>query len=569
MNNNVIIQTSSSDFPSFIENGCYYVDKTLLVKDIVSRERQVSLYTRPRRFGKSLNQSMLQAFFDIQNAEKNARLFDNLAISSEKALYEKHQGKYPVIKLSFSSAIMNTVEENINQLKISLKNGLSSFYNLLVNLKKKNNPLKDDILNFINSSEPSFFNTDILRLATEFLHQHFGSKCVVLLDEYDVPLQTAFHYKYYDQMLPVVRAIMTSTFKDNPHLQFGIITGCLKIAKESIFTGFNNPYVNTILTNDVNDERFGFTQSEVDDMLHACDLWNCRDIVKEWYDGYRFGRSEVYNPFSVANFMDATLLAPDREPQTIPFWSNSSGNDILRDILLADTSDDTFRKMQILLDGGTIKLPIVENTVYRDFESNPETLWSTMLFTGYLKPAAVFPPNAREIEMEIPNREVRQIIEETFLSWMKKSLRPLSSSRPLLDAFLAGDAEKVQAELGRQMRLSISCRDCFWTFYPAFLQGLLMAVATPGHRVVSNREVGEGIPDLLLMALDNSSCAIMEIKSCKNPDDLPATLAEAEQQFIDRKYGEDDSLVERFEKLYGFAIACSRKQCLVKVLKFK
>ena len=409
----------------------------------------------------------------------------------------------------------------------------------------------------------------IIRQLTEFLHQYYGSKCVVLLDEYDVPLQTAFRLKYYDQMLPVVRALMTSTFKDNPHLQYGVITGCLKVAKESIFTGFNNPYVNTILTNDTNGERFGFTQAEVDDMLHACDLWNCRDIVKEWYDGYRFGSNEVYNPFSVANFMDATLLAPDRAPQTLPFWSNSSGNDILRDILLADASDDTFRKMQILLDGGTITLPVVENTVYRDFESNPETLWSTMLFTGYLKPAALCPPNAREIAMEIPNKEVRQIIEETFLAWMRKALRPVASSRPLLDAFMDGNAEKVQSEFARQLRLSISCRDCFWSFYPAFLQGLLMAVAEPDYAIVSNREVGDGIPDLLVMAKDNSACAILEIKSCRNPDDLSGTLADAERQFIDRKYGEDDSLNERFDSLYGFAIACSRKQCTIKSIKFK
>ena len=568
MNNNVIIQTTSSNFPSFIENGCYYVDKTLLVKDIVSRARQVSLYTRPRRFGKSLNQSMLQAFFDVQNAEMNAHLFDNLAISSEKEICEKHQGKYPVIKLSFASLVMNTIDENFEQLFWKLEEGLTPFRSILNDPKNGNYPNQDVLKNFVNSTTP-ISNHSIIRQLTEFLHQYYGSKCVVLLDEYDVPLQTAFRLKYYDKMLPVVKSLMTSTFKDNPHLQYGVITGCLKVAKESIFTGFNNPYVNTILTNDTNGERFGFTQSEVDDMLQACDLWNCRDIVKEWYDGYRFGRNEVYNPFSVANFMDATLLAPDREPQTIPFWSNSSGNDILRDILLADTSDDTFRKMQILLDGGTVTFPIVENTVYRGFESNPETLWSTMLFTGYLKPAAIFPPNTREIAMEIPNKEVRQIIEETFLKWMKKSLRPMANSRPLLDAFLNGDEEKVQSEFGRQLRLSISCSDCFWSFYPAFLQGLLMAVASTDYSVVSNREVGEGIPDLILMAKDNSACAIMEIKSCRNPEALQATLTDAERQFTDRKYGEDDSLIERFDNLYGFAIACSRKQCMIKALKFK
>ncbi|MBQ7651785.1 MAG: AAA family ATPase, partial [Victivallales bacterium] len=304
MGNNVIIQTTSSDFPSFLEDGCYYVDKTLLVKDIVNGARQVSLFTRPRRFGKSLNQSMLQAFFDVQTAEKNAHLFDNLAISSDKELCEKHQGKYPVIKLSFASVVMDTAEKNFEQLFWKLKEGLDPFYSIL-NDSNNNKYLNQDVLkSFVNSTTPSMNNLSIIRQLTEFLHHYYGSKCVVLLDEYDVPLQTAFRLKYYDQMLPVIRALMTSTFKDNPHLQYGVITGCLKIAKESIFTGFNKPYVNTILTNDTNGERFGFTQDEVDDMLRTCDLWNCRDIVKEWYDGYRFGRNEVYNPFSVANFMD-------------------------------------------------------------------------------------------------------------------------------------------------------------------------------------------------------------------------------------------------------------------------
>ena len=564
VNMSLTIQTTISDFPEFIRSGSYYVDKTLLIRDIIANERRVCLYARPRRFGKSLNQSMLCSFFNLLTAEEYSRLFDGLAISSEREICEMHQGKYPVIKLSFASVVGGSLDDNLVQMARCIRNGLAPYYPLFAKLEAGTFAHCEDVMRFFNSPVPSMLNTDILLQATELLHDYYGKKCVVLLDEYDVPLQTAFQRGYYDLFMHSMRALMTSTFKDNANLQYGIITGCLKIAKESIFTGFNNPYVNTILTDDGFGERFGFTQDEVDGMLEACNLMECRELVREWYDGYRFGKTDVYNPYSVACFLAAALRSSDNVSKPLPYWANTSGNDIIRDLLMSDKTDETFRKMQLLLEGRTVKLPVAENTVYRDFESSPETLWSTMLFTGYLKPAADSALEGGLIALEIPNREVAQIIEAVFLQWMRRELHPVSSASPLLEAFVSGDVEKVEEEFSRQMRLSISCRDCSWNFYPAFLQGLLTAVAGPGYSIVSNREIGEGIPDILIKANNASCCVIIEIKSCKEPDMLSATLDSAIRQFKERGYGEDEALNEQFDVLYGFAIACSRKQCMVK-----
>ncbi|MBQ7176823.1 MAG: AAA family ATPase, partial [Victivallales bacterium] len=384
MSTPVQIQTSSSDFPRFIQEGSYYVDKTMLVQEIGEQNREVALYTRPRRFGKSLNQNMLQAFFNIQTAMQYEHLFDGLAISRNRELCEKHQGKYPVIKISFARACTNTFDKNHQGIAKSIQDAIYDYKDIILNTDATVNPRINTLREYMCARIPVLDDPDILLIFTEFLHQHYKQKCVVLLDEYDVPLQHAFLYGHFDEMINLIRPIMTSTFKDNPHLKWGVITGCLKIAKESFFTGLNNLYVNTILSRRQSEEHFGFTQAEVDKLLRAAELSDCHDLVKQWYDGYLFGNKEVYNPFSVVNFVAATLDAG--EPQPLCFWANTSGNDIIRKMLMLNLAEGARDALQPLIDGQSIPLPIVENTVFRDMDNDPATLWSTMLFTGYLKP---------------------------------------------------------------------------------------------------------------------------------------------------------------------------------------
>ena len=556
------IQTSSSNFPRFIQDGSYYVDKTLLVQEIVELNREVALYTRPRRFGKSLNQSMLQAFFNIQTAEEYEHLFDGLAISQNRELCEKHQGKYPVIKLSFARACTRSFEKSSQGIAKSIQDAIYDYKDIILNTDAIAYPRINVLRDYICAKMPVLDDPDILLVFTEFLHQHYKQRCVILLDEYDVPIQHAFLYGYYDEMMDLMRPLMTSTFKDNPHLRWGVITGCLKIAKESIFTGFNNPYVNTILTDNTSEEHFGFTQAEVDDLLHAAELSDCHDIVKQWYDGYLFGNKEVYNPFSVVNFVDRTMLSTNRTPQPLCFWANTSGNDIIRKILMLNPAEGIRDAFQTLIDGESVTLPIVENTVFRDMDNDPATLWSTMLFTGYLKPAAPVPINAEAAPMVLPNNEVRNLIEKMVTKWLREEFRPQVT--PLMEALLQGDAETAQNQLNLHLKETISCRDSQESYYHGFLTGLL-AAARDKYRTVSNLEQGDGYPDIQIGALDYSTIAVLEVKHTSDETKLAAALDEAEKQFRSRRY---DSPRQFYKTFHGYAVAFCRKQCLVRSIDY-
>ena len=556
MNKPVSIQTSSSDFPRFIRDGSYYVDKTLLVQDIVENNRQVMLYTRPRRFGKSLNQSMLKAFFDIQAADENRPLFDGLAIAENRKLCEKHQGKYPVIMLSFSGCTLKGFEENCQAIARKLYSALLPFESIIREAFPKGEKIVSDIHEFLYQKTPAMSNTDILRLLSEFLHQYYGRPCILLLDEYDVPLQSAFLSGYYEKMVDVLRPLMTATFKDNPHLQWGILTGCLKIAKESIFTGLNNPYINTVLTKSQSAECFGFTQKEVDTLLEAAGLAEHKGLVKEWYDGYLFGDKEVYNPFSVVNFVAASLDAGQAMPKA--YWANTSGNDIIRNLLMLSDKEETQEKLQTLIDGGTITLPVTENTVFRDMENDPATIWSTMLFTGYLKPARPMPPNAAFVPMTLPNYEVRNLMETTILSWLTHDYHPHST--PLMEALLRGDAAAAQKALNLHLEETISCRDFIEQYYHGFLTGLL-AAAKGQYRTVSNYESGDGYPDIQVGALDNSICAILEVKQTGDESKIQSLLAEADHQFRTRRY---ERARLRYDSIIGYAVVFCRKRCTLR-----
>ena len=559
MNIPIKIQTSSSFFPAFIQDGSYYVDKTLLVQEIVEQNKEVSLYARPRRFGKSLNQSMLQAFFGVRTADEYKHLFDGLAISQNRELCEKHQGKYPVIKLSFARACTNSFEKNSLGIAKSIQDAIYEYRDIILAEDAASNPRVEVFRDYIRAKLPVLEDTDILRMFTEFLHQHYKQKCIILLDEYDVPIQNAFLNNHYEEMMSLMRPLMLSTFKDNPHLRWGVITGCLKVAKESIFTGLNTPYVNTILSQSPLQEHFGFTQAEVDKLLEAAGLMNYRDLVKQWYDGYLFGDREVYNPFSVVLFVNDTMNAGS--PQTKCFWANSSGNDIIRRLLQQQETDVTRNLLQGLIDGQSATLPIVENTVFREMDNDPAALWTTMLFTGYLKPAAPVPVNAIAAPMVLPNYEVRDLIEKIIIQWLREDFRP--NVTPLMEALLKGDAVTAQQKLNRHLRETISCRDFLENYYHGFLAGLL-ASGRGQYRTSSNFELGDGYPDIQIGALDDSAIAVIEVKHTSDAAKLPAVLDEAEKQFRSRHY---DSARDDYQTFHGYAIAFCHKQCVVRLLE--
>ena len=555
----VSIQTSSSFFPRFIEDGSYYVDKTLLIQDIVENNRQVALYTRPRRFGKSLNQTMLQAFFDLQTAEQYKHLFDGLAIAKNRELCEKHQGKYPVIALSFSGCTRQEFDDNCQSITWQIRSAMTPFASIIHDYQKTDFPDSEFLRGFLYAEIPALTNMKILRQLSEFLHKYYGRPCILLLDEYDVPLQSAFLSGYYEKMVDVIRPLMTAALKDNPHIQWAILTGCLRIAKESIFTGLNNPYVNTVLTRDPSAERFGFTQAEVDALLDAARLGEHRELVKKWYDGYLFGTKEVYNPFSVVNYVSYTLDAGEAMPKA--YWANTSGNDIIRNLLMLSDHDETRERLQTLIDGGVITLPITENTVYHEMENNPDTLWSTMLFTGYLKPASPVPPNSRFVPMMLPNYEVRDLIENTILTWLERDFRPHAT--PLMEALLKGDATAAQKQLNLHLQETISCRDFLEYYYHGFLTGLLAAVRGQ-YRTISNYEAGDGYPDIQVGTLDNSICAILEVKQTTDEAKIQEQLALAEEQFRTRRY---ERARLRYDTIIGYAVVFCRKSCVLRCIQ--
>ena len=505
---------------------------------------------------------MLQAFFDVQKAEENADLFDGLAISRETELCRQHQGKYPVISLSFKNCSQRDILRDQHALISAVKDAISPFAQLIYDANQQLFPARASLVQMLESPTTSLASPGILKDLSAFLHQHYKQPCVILLDEYDVPLQDAFLNGFYDEMLPFVRALMMDTFKDNPHLRWGVITGCLKIAKESIFTGLNNPYVNTILNTGPGSERFGFTTSEVESFLDAAGLQECREIVRQWYDGYLFGETEIYNPLSVAFFISGTLEDPRHTPQAAGHWINTSGNDIIRSLLLSDRSARTARQMQELLDGGDVELPITENTVYSEFGSDPDVLWGTMLFTGYLKPSAPVPPGAKSALMRIPNHEVHEAIAERFMSWLKKDYRPVKVGVPLLDALLDGDTGRASEHLSRLLSSLISCRNFHGEYYQAFLHGIL-AGASADFDVFSDYPAGDGYVDLMVAAKDYSRCVLIEVKTTAVPDRLEETLKAAVRQFKERRYGDDTLICAQYTRVQGYAFACSRRECLV------
>ena len=538
--------------------GYYYMDKTLLIQDVLTNRGDVNLFTRPRRFGKTLNMSMLWSFFEI-GSDKS--LFNGLAISEEKQLCEEYQARHPVVFLSLKGVEGLTYEEAIARL-VTL---ISTECKRLDYLEKAPDVKEDDRKIFRNlmARQPEEDELqDALVTLMRMLHAHYGEQVILLIDEYDVPLDKAHINGYYDQMVAFLRGFFGEAFKTNPDLFFAVVTGCLRISKESIFTGINNLKVDTI-TDTRYDEYFGFTEADVKKLLADYGMEYALEDMRAWYDGYHFGNADVYCPWDVVNHCDKLLDNPKARPK--PYWNNTSSNALVKQFI--DMADATTRgEIEQLVAGKTIRKKIVETLTYGELTESIDNLWSVLFLTGYL----TVDKNAPEDEddytsLVIPNREVREIFIEKIQKWFaEKVVTQKNSMEKLCRALESGDAEQVETMLNEQLRGTISYYDSYEGFYHGFLLGLLKGKSD--WTILSNREAGMGRSDIQIENATGELGMIIETKRAKSRNDMEAQCDAALKQILEREYAEpliDDGANE----VWSYGIAFFKKKCSVKSVK--
>ena len=543
------------NFEEIIDKGYYYVDKTLLIRDLIDLRGKVNLFTRPRRFGKTLNMSMLRYFFE--KAEEDRRyLFQGTKIMDAGEKYRSEMGEYPVISLSLKSMKQGSYEEAFHCLKEEIADEFKKHLELLGKLETEDDRKKYDQL--ANRRAPGEEYLNSLQFLSQCLYSCYGSKAVILIDEYDVPLENAYFRGFYDRMVDLIRSLFESALKTNDALEFAVVTGCLRISKESIFTGLNNLNVISI-TDKTYAEHFGFTQEEVDRMLEHYGLMEKREDVKRWYDGYQFGDTEVYNPWSVINYVNSSYR--DKDVLFKPYWSNTSSNSIVRTLVeKADISAK--QEIEALIDGRTITKPIHEDITYDEMDSTQENLWNFLFFTGYLKKISEY-QNGEDIyvEMAIPNSEVRYIYKNTVRRWFEEKTDKKDLS-PLYESILNGDREKMAEILSENLMETISFYDYQESYYHGFLAGMLKNIGN--YIVLSNRESGNGRPDLLLKYPSvRGKAVILEIKVAKTYRELEQKCGEALEQIEVQRY-EEPLRQEGYSDILKYGVAFYRKECVVK-----
>ena len=547
------------NFEEMRREDFYYVDKSHVIEQLLTQWGKVNLFTRPRRFGKSLNMSMLQSFFEIG---KDKTLFDGLRISDNQELCEKYQGKFPVVSVSLKGIngatyeearrfLIKTINEEARRLSVlSDSTELDETdHELLTQLKKKE--MTNDSLVYS------------IRELTELLEKHYGSKVIVLIDEYDVPLAKANENGYYDEMVLLIRNLFENALKTNSSLKFAVLTGCLRIAKESIFTGLNNFKVYSI-TDKSFDETFGFTDAEVKELLRYYGQEKYYETVKEWYDGYRFGNVDVYCPWDVINFCSDHLADPGLEPKN--YWANTSGNSVISHFIDSVGKPQKLTRMELeqLVNGGIVQKEINSELTYKELYSSIDNLWSTLFMTGYLTQRGGSSGN--RYNLVIPNREIRNIITNHILKMFKENVKDDGKTvSDLCDALLNQNPEKVELIFTEYMKKTISIRDTFArkptkeNFYHGLLLGILGF--KENWSVMSNRESGDGFGDILIRIEDEDVGIVIEVKYADDGN-LQGECEKALQQIIDIRYTEALEQ-EGIHTIIKYGIACYRKKCKV------
>lgn len=545
------ISVGSSDFAEYRKGDYYYVDKTGLIEELLKTPGiKVTLITRPRRFGKTMNMSMLAEFFDIR---KDSRpIFSGLKIADNKELCEAWMNQWPVIHVTFRSVFGSCFKDAYSMIEAVIAELYKQHIYLLENpeMMVYDREIFDRIAGKKASGEE--IKNSILFL-TRLLGQYYGKTVILLIDEYDVPLAKASDKGYYEEMLYVIRGILQA-LKDNSFLHLAVVTGCLRIAKESIFTGTNNFITDTISDNRL-DEFFGFTQEEVDRILADTQNTSHSQEIKNWYDGYRFGSIDVYSPWDVMNHINALCLDPQAMPRS--YWRNTSDNAIIRSFI-DQAENDTIKQFEILLSGDKISQKIEEDLTYDYLHASAENLWSILYLTGYLT-GTEKEEGRQEWNLWIPNLEIREIFEDTVIKWFHDSAR-LWERKALFHAVWERDEEKLTEEMTKLLRKTISYHDYKEDFYHAFLAGIF---AGAGYIVKSNREHGDGRSDVEVQDYDGDRIAIFEVKYSRRLEDLPYDCERAIKQIDVRRYGEE--FAEDYSTVICYGIAFYRKRCMVKV----
>ena len=532
----------------------YYIDKTGLIRDLLNNWGEVNLFTRPRRFGKTLNMSMLKSFFEI-GADKT--LFDGLAISKETALCEEYQGKFPVVFVSLKGVDGLRFEDAYGMLRLIIRAEVSR-HQYLRDSERISREEKEAFEEIFGTKAEDI--EDSLRLLSQLLYQHYGQKTVLLIDEYDVPLDKAFHHGYYREMVALIRGLFGQALKTNEYLQFAVLTGCLRVAKESIFTGLNNFDVNSIVDARY-DEHFGFTNQEVLQLLSDYGLDEHAAEMKAWYDGYRFGYADVYCPWDVINYAKKLLADPKARPQA--FWINTSGNDLVKDFV--DEADATTQdEIERLVAGETIEKKVRLELTYPEVRESIDNLWSVLFTTGYLTYTEQTEDGS--YKLRIPNREVREVFVLQIQEWFKKSMaKDRHTTQAFCRALLDGDAENASNELNTIMSGMISVLDTKArdaqkeNFYHGLLLGLLRSIAD--WKILSNAEAGEGFSDIIIEPRRNLNMGIViEIKYAPTFRALDEACAKAMEQIKARRYGERLREDGR-EDILAYGIAFNKKRC--------
>lgn len=552
---NLKLPVGIENFEEIRTKGFYYVDKTELIRDLLNSWGKVNLFTRPRRFGKTLNMSMLKYFFEIGT---DSALFDGLAISREKALCDEYRGKFPVVFITVKGVDGLNFESAYQMLRVILREEFSRL-RFLKDSPRIQESDKTAFMRILNEQDTPEDIQNSLKILSEMLYKHYGQKVILLIDEYDVPLDKAFNHGYYKEMVSLIRGLFGQALKTNEYLQFAVLTGCLRISKESIFTGLNNFKVLSIMDTRF-DEHFGFTDSEVMRLLEDYNLSDHFDVTKSWYDGYRFGDADVYCPWDVVNYVDLLKADPKAKPRA--FWINTSGNDLVKRFV--DKADKTTQgEIERLINGEAIEKNVRSELTYNEIDDSIDNLWSVLFTTGYLTKDGE--TDDGKLRLVIPNREVREVFILQIQEWFRKTfVRDDKPMRDFCQAFQTGDAEVIQKHLNLVMTRMISILDTKArddqkeNFYHGLLLGLLRS--DPTWLIMSKVESGDGFSDILIEPDDPDAGIIIEVKYSPTFSGLDEACKRALEQVKTRRY--DEKLRnEGRENLIAYGIAFNRKRC--------
>ena len=534
-----LVPIGIENFKEMIDKNAYYVDKTNLIENVLNE--QSVFFTRPRRFGKTLNMSMLYYFFSIKEKE-NAYLFNGLNISKNKEAI-KHQNQYPTLFITLKDMKNSSYEKQMNRFKEIICLCAKNFLELLDS---------DELLDSEKKLFQKYVNNELEREIfniSYFLYKHYHQKVIILIDEYDVPLQSAYQYNYYYEMVEFLRNVFSSALKTNESLEKDIMTGCLRISKESIFTGLNN-FTSYSILNNIGNEYFGFTKKEILQLLKDYNLTDYVDEVKEWYDGYLFGNIEIYNPWSILMYVDCKLNSSDNKP--ISFWANTSGNDLVVNYIQND-SDELHEEFEQLIQGKSLTKYIKPELTYREMD-NINNIYSFLLLTGYLKIKEDLGEN--KYKLIIPNKEVYEIYKQTFMSYFEDYT--FVRKENLYQSLVKGDVDQANEILGDILSRSINYFNNEESFYHGFLLGLFS-----GKKIKSNREAMHGRFDLCILPKQIFQTAlILECKHSKSVKDLISDASEGAQQIIDNKY-EEEIINEGYLHVKGYGISFYKKYCYI------